>query len=368
MIHEKLADYLFCSRGIKIPEDVWQSIRLPEHLKINIRVIDENNNVLAEGRDIESLKTGLASQVQTELGKIASSNLEREGINSWDFGDLPSSIKVYVNNIPVQSYPALVDCGDSVSIQLFDSREKSLENMQSGLIRLILLVLRKDFKYLGKNILNFDEMSMYYAVIGNSSSLKNDLLYLIAREVFLFDRADLRCQQDFEKRCKEGIVNLVSVANRLCSLVHEILHRFHDIRKITSAPHALSVQSPDTINEHLDSLVYTGFLTTMPMYLLKNFPRYLAAVQKRLEKLSYDPGRDEKQYLKLKPHWSSYKEISEYYNNSGLSNNDLARYRYMLEEYRVSLFAQELGTEITVSPERLFNQLNNITNPKSGSN
>ena len=103
------------------------------------------------------------------------------------------------------------------------------------------------------------------------------------------------------------------------------------------------------------------------MQLLGNFPRYLAAVQKRLEKLSYDPGRDEKQYVKLKPHWESYKKTSEYYNNSGLSGNELARYRYMLEEYRVSLFAQELGTEITVSPGKLLHQLNNIINTGSGS-
>ena len=367
LIHENLAEYLLRTRGIEIPEDIWQSIRLPEHLKINIRVIDENNHVLAQGRDLEVLKKELADQTQAEFGKITSGKLERDGITCWDFGDLPRSIRMNVNNMPVQSYPALVDCGDSVSIRLFDVREKSLVNMQSGLIRLFMLVLRKDFNYLKKNLLNFDAMAMYYTVIGNPGDLRDDLLHLIAREVFLSHRADIRSQEDFERRCKEGVVKLVSESNILCSLVYEILHRFHDIRQFMSDRVSFSVQSLDSVTEHLDSLVYAGFLSTMPMQLLGNFPRYLAAVQKRLEKLSYDPGRDEKQYVKLKPHWESYKKTSEYYNNSGLSGNELARYRYMLEEYRVSLFAQELGTEITVSPGKLLHQLNNIINTGSGS-
>ena len=367
VMYENLAAYLFRTRGIKIPDNIWQSISLPEHLKINIRVIDENNHVLAQGRDIEILKADLAEQVQAGLSTIASGIPEREGITRWDFGDLPVSIRMKVNNITVQSYPALVDCGDSVSIRLFDTSEKSLLIMQSGLRQLFMLVLRKDFNYLKKNLLNFDEMSMYYAVIGNSNDLRNDLLRLIASEVFLPDKADIRCQEDFEKRCDTAIVKLVSEANRLCLLVHDILQEFHNIRQLLAGPESYPVQAENTITAHLDSLVYPGFLAVTPMYMLEKFPRYLAAIKKRLEKLCFDPGRDKKLYLKLKPFWDSYKKISEYFNNSGISNHELAKFRYMLEEYRVSLFAQDLGTAIPVSAERLLQQQNNLMNIKPGS-
>ena len=360
-VYANLAEYLLRTRGIEIPDNIWQSVKLPEYLMISIRVIDENKRVLARGRDISVLKKELAGQLQARLGMAGKETKERDGILRWDFGDLPVSVTMDINNIPVRSFPALVDCGDSVSIRLFDTGDKAVVNMEAGLLRLFMLVLRKDFNYLKKNLLKFGDMALYYAVIGSSTGLRDDLLQFVAREVFLPAGADIRNQGDFETRCREGILKLVSEANRLCLLVFDILQRFHDVRQSLSGDMAVPGQAAGTVSEHLDSLVFNSFLATVPMYLLKNYPRYLDAIKKRVEKLSYDPGRDEKQYRKLKPYWETYKKIIAN-NNTDLSNRELAMYRYMLEEYRVSLFAQELGTAISVSEERLLQQQHRIIN------
>jgi ATP-dependent helicase HrpA len=356
-----LAEYLFRSRGIQVPDGAWQSVNIPDHLKFNIRVVDEAHQVLAQGRHLEALKKKFSEQLQSRSSAISSAGLNRAGITRWDFAELPTDIKVKINNMPVTAWPALVDMGESVSIRSFDTREKAQKNMRAGLKRLFMLELAKDFHYLRKNLAHMDEMGLYYSATGKAEELKNDLVNLVAEQVFIADNPDIRTEQAFLERKQQGSARLITAANEFCALVRDILKSHNDINSLLedTSPGA-ATSSINDIRQHLACLVFPGFLQTTPAGLLRHYPRYLEAVKKRLEKLTYAPQKDEIQLNKLKPYWLEYLQLVELGRNPDNQSAGLAEFRLMLEEYRVSLFAQELRTAIPVSPGRLQRQLDVI--------
>ena len=356
-----LTEYLFRSRGIQIPDNAWQSVSIPEHLLFNIRVVDEENQILAQGRQLHELKNRFSKHLQSRSSAISSAGMNREGITHWDFDELPVEIKVEINKMPVSAWPALVDMQDSVSIISFDTSEKAQRNMRAGLKRLFMLELTKDFNYLRKNMVHMDEISLHYSAIGKVEELKNDLINLVAEQVFIADKPDIRTQQAFEERKKQGSVQLITTANEICTLVHNVFKGHNEINlglRDKSLPAADN--SMNDIRQHLANLVFSGFLQRIPMELLKHYPRYFDAIRKRMEKLTYAPQKDEIQLNKLKLYWMECIRLEELNRKSDNISPVLAEFRLMLEEYRVSLFAQELGTAITVSPERLQCQLDAI--------
>ncbi len=358
-----LAEFLFRSRGIQIPDDAWQVINIPDHLLFNVRVVDEKNNILAQGRHLDEHKKRFSRQLQDQFGAISSAGLNREGMTRWDFDDLPAEIKIVINKIPVSAYPALVDMQESVSIRSFDTKEKAYLNMQAGLQRLFMLELAKEFNYLRKNMPHIDAISLYYSAMGKVENLKNDLVSLVAKQVFIADKPDIRTQREFNQRKSQGSKVLLTEANNICMLVSNILKSHNEINlRISDKSLPAVANLIDDIKQHLASLVFPEFPQKVPMSLLKHYPRYLDAVKKRLEKLAYASHKDEIQLNKLKPYWAAYIQIEELNRKSDNTCPGLDELRFMLEEYRVSLFAQELGTAIPVSPERLQRQLDSIRN------
>src|SRR5690606_32100338 len=141
----------------------------------------------------------------------------------WDFDALPSEIKVDINHMPVSAFPAIVDTGNTVAIRSFDTKEKAQLQMKAGLKRLFMLELEKDFNYLGKNLPRITEMNMYYSATGKAEDLKNEIINLVAEDVFMTDNPDIRNHQAFDERKAQGRAQLISVANDICELVLKIL-------------------------------------------------------------------------------------------------------------------------------------------------
>lgn len=357
-LKKDLSAYLFRSKGIMISDDVWSGVEYPDHLRVNIRVIDDNSNIIKQGRDLSVLQKDLKSKLEMKFRNLPEQDIEREGIDTWDFDDLPESCDVKINDSTLKMYPAIMDDEVSVSIRLFENKNQAIQETCYGLNRLFRIAAKKEFKYLEKNLPHLKEMIFYYSSIGTRESLLDSLLYLVSAEVFLGKERVIRKKTDFNATLESGKSRLVSVANDIAKLIFNILHKYHCIISNLNKP---EYQSFEDVTEEIESqlyhLVYAGFLEEIALADLRQYPRYLDAISRRLEKLSLSPAKDRSLAEKIAPFWNFYLDSVESGAWDGINDQPLQQYKRMLEEYRVSLFAQELGTEISVSPVKLNKQI-----------
>jgi ATP-dependent helicase HrpA len=362
-ITRNLTEYFFRRKGIEIKDEDWKQTELPEHLKMNIRVLDQDANVLSSGRSLQQLKSDLSAQLEDSLTQLPNIHDSEESFTQWGFDDLPEAVETEVNGLTIKAYPALVDNHDSVLIQHFESAKKANQYMHYGLLRLYSLVLSKDLKYLKKNLPELNKIKMYYAALGSAEEMVESILYAVLEQLFLPDGKMVRTKMDFDKSIHQGVPKLIETGNELCRLVADILKRHHEITlTMKGGVQPSSLRSFADIKEQLSMLIYDGFAEETPLIYLKSMPRYLDAIQKRLEKLSYSPEKDASKLAQLKPLWDEWMELTEKNSDSDNISEELDEFHWMLEEFRVSLFAQELKTTIPVSEARLLKQLKNIRN------
>ena len=333
--------------GIEIARNDWDLSKLADHLRINFKVIDANGKLTSEGRDLERLQGKLTERVEQTFSTETNWEIERDQITVWDFGDLPVNVETIKQDLPLRGYPALIDQGEFVLIRVQDTQEKAILLHQDGLRRLIQLSLPDQMKYLQKNLTGFDTMSLQYSTVAKADELKKDLLVAIISRAFLSDKPDIRSQEEFHHCLEKGRAELIPVANQLCKIVSEILSEFHVVRKRLDGKTPLAWLSViKSIKEQLNNLIYPGFVNKTQKEWLQHLPRYIKAIDKRLDKLERDPAKDKTLEMKISSYWRKYTEEQA-------SSDRLIIYRWMIEEFRVSLFAQELGTRCPVSEKRL---------------
>jgi ATP-dependent helicase HrpA len=201
---------------------------------------------------------------------------------------------------------------------------------------------------------NLQKMSLHYIGIGTQEQLREDLLNAIVDRAFFGDEALPRTRQAFEQCLERGRAQLMSVANELCERVAEVLAANHNVRKRLNGNLPLSwAEAVSDIREQLDHLVYPGFLTQTPYQWLQHLPRYLRAIELRVEKLSYSSDKDRQRLSDIARLWDNCRKRWEKNSERGLYDPELETFRWMLEELRVSQFAQELKTSVPVSLKRL---------------
>jgi ATP-dependent helicase HrpA len=259
--------------------------------------------------------------------------------------------------VAINGYPALVDEQESVALRLFDTADKAQRSMKAGLGRLFMLELSKELKYLRKNLPDINQLCMHYTSIGPCDELIDDLLQAITNQVFIEDKPIIRTEGEFIKRKQEGSLELISRGNHLCCIVSEVLKKASQLRARLMDDHPASWDdSINDIREHLDRLVYRGFLRQTPVKWLQCLPRYLDGIEKRFVKLQYSQRKDEGKMQALRPLQERFIKLAEKNAVSDNRTPELESYRWMLEEYRVSLFAQELKTLFPVSSKRIEKQ------------
>jgi ATP-dependent RNA helicase HrpA len=360
-ITRNLTEYIFRRKGIEIKEEDWINTELPEHLKMNIRVLDQDANVLSSGRNLQQLKSDLTAQLEDSFMQFPNTQDSEESFTQWEFDDLVEVVETEINGLTIKAYPALVDNHDSVVIQHFDTAKKADQYMAYGLIRLYSLVLNKDLKYLKKNLSELNKIKMYYAALGTVDEIVESILYAVIKQLFLPEGQMVRKKIDFEKSIEQGIPKLIETGNEFYRLIADILKKNHKISMtMKGSIQPSSIRTFADIKEQLSMLIYDGFAEETPLVYLKSMPRYLDAMQRRLEKLSYSPEKDASKLAQLKPLWDEWMDLTERNNYSDNASEALDEFHWMLEEYRVSLFAQELKTAIPVSEAKLLKQLNKI--------
>ncbi|MET0122753.1 MAG: ATP-dependent RNA helicase HrpA [Candidatus Thiodiazotropha sp. 6PLUC9] len=349
--------------GVHIPEDAWNQNDLPLHLQMRLKVVDQSGKQLESSRNLSSLKRQHATQKRAEHRQLSSPELERNGLKSWDFEPLPKQLAVEQGGILLQGYPSLIDEGDSVAIQLLDSEFNAQAAHKAGVRRLLMLKLPKETRYLRKNLLNLDRIRLMYAKvpaapegIGNlqAKNIENELVNKVFDKTFLDGQSEIRDAASFESRCTSCKGALMTISNEMCKQLLNILEAYNQAHKAVNSISQINwMKSVLDMQSHLDRLLYKGFLQSVPETQLQEYPRYLNGVLKRAEKLAHSAVRDQQRMQEMAGLQLKWQQWDELCRKEGRADERIEEIRWGLEELRISLFAQELGTKYPISIKRL---------------
>ncbi len=358
---EALQQQLFKMSGVRLTSMDWGLSKLTPHMLMNFRVVDDRGGVVAMGRDLLRLQQQLKDKAQQSFAAVPVWEGERENIRAWDFGELPVQIDFERNGVQMRGYPALIDNKESVAIKLRDSLAQAEGETRQALRRLVMFALPDKVKYLNRNLPDLKQMCLYYASVGRCEGLQADLVNAIIDRAFF--AGDLpRDERAFAESLERGRQVMLNVANEQCRMVHDILAEHHRLNKALKGKlSAAWLHAVPDIQEQLAHLIYPHFINQTPVAWLREYSRYLKAVNLRLEKLSGGAAaRDRAATLEIKPLWQAYLERQEKHRRQGIVDPELECYRWMIEELRVSFFAQELGTKFPISVKRLRQQLDAV--------
>ena len=339
-------------KGIDIPVDAWDEQELPAHLRMNLEVTDAAGSVLAHGRDLQGMQTQLAGNAD-EAGNVQTDAVPwlAESLTDWSFGDLPETIEYRQAGVRLRAFVALRDDGDSVATALFDREDDARDSMKRGLRRLIRLRLAGRLKYLHKNLPQAERMCLNFAPVGTCGQLKRDIIDAALSRAGGGQAWSIRCAAGFEKEIVAINESLVPAATAICDAVAPALDRFRDcISRLDSLP----PEARTDIAQQLDLLVFPGFVAHAPAGQLEHYDRYLNGVQKRIARCLNNPEQDRSRMKRIDPFWKPL--LLAHPPPPDPVPEELARFRWMLEEFRVSAFAQELRTARPVSEKRLEEQ------------
>jgi len=348
-------------KAIHIPEDQWNEAVLDRHLHMNYRIVDANHKELASGRDLYELQKQFAGQAQQQFSELPVSVNDISGKKNWEFGDIPETQKIEQAGVSMTGFPALVDEGDSVGLRVLDSRPTAKVSHQKGLLRLIKLTLPKEVRYLKKNLPGLDLMRLQYAKVPvtkghqkQQTDLQDILVDWILMQAFLSSAEQTRTQQQFEDLLEAGKQQMMLIANQSCKQLSEILEYYQQLRKSLSQVKQINwMSSVSDMKQQLDNLVYQGFLQHMTESRFRDYLRYLKGLQVRLDKLGHAAPRDQqlmREMAGLNQQWQDRMQLAD---KKGRIDERLEEIRWMLEELRISLFAQQVKTAYPVSVKRI---------------
>ncbi|CUS48916.1 ATP-dependent helicase HrpA [Idiomarinaceae bacterium HL-53] len=342
--------------GLEIPRSEWNIEAIPKHLRIHFRIRNEKNEVVTQGNDLSALKLQLAGEVKDKLSETAGKKVEQEGLVAWNFGALPAPVEKRQGAFTIKAFPALQDEGKSVAIRVFDSEEKARLAHRKGVLKLLYLQCASPVKYLQQSLPEKAKLAMYFNPWGKIEALIEDCIYAAIDS--LVGVEDIVSEVQFNEALHgiKGELNEKTLG--IAKDVQMCLWLGHEINKKTKGKIPLAqARSYADIKEHLETLIFPGFVSEFGVLRLADIQRYLRGLQSRIEKLEADPNRDRLRVLQVEKIESAWKEAM----NSGENDVALAEFRWHIEEFRVSLFAQQLGTAFPVSEQRLSQTLKSLS-------
>jgi ATP-dependent helicase HrpA len=367
-----IARYIREQKQVDVPLEAFRLEQLPTHLLMNFRVLDEHGRQLGMARNFAALRGEWAMKSQAPTPTLPrrerEPDLRRAGFSPsltgegsrvgeglkrhtlWDFGPFTETSQVPRAGQQVTVFNALFDLGEAVTLQQFDTRDEALRIHRAGLRRLFMLALKEQVKFLEKNLPEAQKLAMLFLPFGNQQDLQRQLFSIT------FDRCCLneplpQNEQAFTLRCKEAKARLNLVAQELARLLNVILTEYHALQKALPSFKSHGAATHD-IRQQCDSLFGKEWLAQTPFERLQHLPRYLKGINVRLEKLRANPARDALQMAQLAPLLQQWqRKLSTQYEQE--IDARLVDFAWLLQELRVSLFAQELKTPVIVSVKRL---------------
>jgi ATP-dependent helicase HrpA len=340
--------------ALKLPLDAFRPGELRAHLLMNYRLLDEHGGTLAISRNLAELRAQHGGRVEQTFARAEVKHEDAEGelagLTGWSFGELPELLELQVGGRSVVGFAALVDEGDSVALRAFDTEEKARRMHQAGLRRLFALALREQLKFVDKNLPR--ELGMLFMALGTEKELKEQIIAATLERSCM--AAPLPASAaEFEARVAAAKGRVVLVAQEIGRLAGVILTEHAALQKKLAAAQKTFPQACADIGAQLAALLGKQFIVATPFERLAHYPRYLKAAAARLDKARIDAARD----TRLMAEWQGLAKPFERERaqllKSGLADPFLEDFRWLLEELRVSLFAQELRTPSPVSVKRL---------------
>lgn len=352
-LYAHLAEWISRRGGASVAPEELMALSIPRHLHVNIRVVDLDGRRLNEGRDLKLLRRDLRQHVPVPSNLPTSNELAR----TWNFGELPVQREAEQGGVRFSVYPAIEDRRNGVAIVAARSLQQAEQISTAGLVRLFVLNLPQQYKFVRNKFAQHRELLLLGQDATGAQALPDALAERAFRDCFISDEADLpRTAAAFERKLNAGRSNLEAVSENLLARVLPILQERRAIRQRLNA---LTTPAPgNTVKElqaQLDSLVPTDFLVSIPNPWLGHLVRYLKAVSRRLERLPANAARDAMLAKQVQPFAQALDTLRA--EQKGASPEAVIKLRWMIEEYRVSLFAQDLRTAMPVSDKRLNEQL-----------
>ncbi|MDO5565170.1 MAG: ATP-dependent RNA helicase HrpA, partial [Planctomycetia bacterium] len=366
--------------GKLITREHFDLTRVPSELTLNIRVIDRDGNTIAEGRDLSSIQDELGVQARQTVAAVSDPKWNRDKITTWDFGSLPGSIELDRGGMSIKAFPALVDprllpdesehsdqaTSDSNTdavLRLFDSAVKAELYCRTGIRLLFNRTAKNDLKTQAKWIPDIQKHKVFLQTLPgpDAVTLCAELIGLRAIEA---DTCSIpRCSGDFNHLVQQGKSRIALATQEITWWIGRLAQTVQEARVALERNAKGPFQNATADAKAQYARLFTPFYyLTTPWTWLKEYPRYLGAIAARFEKIKLSgPQNDSAMLADVDHYWTQYTETKAVHDAAGIVDPELEIYRWMIEEYRVSLFAQKLGTSIKVSPVRLDKQFEKVT-------
>ncbi|GAB2520363.1 ATP-dependent RNA helicase HrpA [Paramicrobacterium agarici] len=343
-----------------IEADDFDIDRVPGHLRMTFRVVDEKGREVAASKDLRRLQQRLSSRVRDSVARAAStrapSRIERTGLTTWDFDELPRYVDTRQAAGVIRGYPALVDDGESVSIRIEASERDQRRAMPGGIRRLILLATANPASYVQSHLTSAEKLTLAASPYPSTPQLMNDCLLACVDDVLLrmhpdgmvFTRAQFEAVRDrVSSSVMDAMFEVVSLTARILTAARDADKALKRVSSMALIPALTDAK------QQREGLVFDGFVSTTGREHLQHLPRYLAAIKHRAEKLPDNPNRDHVWMTDVQTATQRFEDAGGTIPLAPFAADKLVTARWLIEELRVSYFAQHLGTAQTVSPQRI---------------
>lgn len=367
-LEETLAYEVTRRSGIKTTVEDFDMERVPIELLLNVKVVDESGKLLAEGRRADELREQLGVEMNRSIGSVDDPKWNRDGLKSWDFGSLPTSISISRGGLTVAAYPALCDprfltsdfspsgnVDQTLALRLFDSQDKAMRNTYLGVLRLFNLANMRDLRTQARWVPNIDRMRAYSRSI-KEFDVDQALAETIGARALELDIVSLpKDQGEYNRLAERGRSRIGGAVQELTGWIGRFMENYQEARL------AIEKRRGGPANDvardaqlQMERLLTPRFYLTTPWEWLREYPRYFKAIAYRFDKWTNGGSKTDPGYTsELAEYWARYEDAAERAENAGIVVPELETFRWAIEEYRVSLFAQKLGTAMKVSAVRL---------------
>jgi len=352
-----MADELERMTGERPPDDAWRPGQLEDHWHMRFRLIDEAGETVDSGRDLAALVERHGDDAGDEIA-AADSGFERDDVRDWDFGALPAVAEIERHGIVVRVHPGLEADGHAVRLTAFATPGEAAVAHRRGVRALIRRRLAGQLRDLERGLDGLTKVALHFGGRIDGRAFTSDVVEAVIDHAFLGDHPVPRDAEAFDACLEAGRAGLWPTAEALVAELDRIGERYRSARRrIEGELPMTTIETARDIGDQLDHLVFPGFVTATPPARLAEFPRYLDAVTRRLERLDLEPEKDRRGRAEVVPIWEQVKAVLPPVETIGDADADTAELRWMMEELRVSVFAQQLGTRLSVSPAKVERQL-----------